>query len=480
LSSINLKVDKTYPFIVEDIGLNPYIHTVEIQAGGKVEFGKIGRNGTMKITFNNENGEFYPNNTESPFYQELLPNRIIKLYDGDVVKWVGYIERLETPLSLRKPKATLHCRQYLEDWRDVYMTNPLYVDQTHKSIPEQILDDNLLLSPYAENVFVLGSSSYDEGTYTEAPSAVLDNKFDAELVIPYASVGWGKEVSVIDAYSDLIDLVTGFGFIKTTGEFFLCPYSYYITGEVDHVIDLDSTAEDASFSSQTEIKNVVLIDWNGLRPDNGVIDTFTIDVPASTRVTQTIKPKSKTNEEKKYILDGLTFSCADGTVEFTLIDYGIDSVTVEVYSPLNNLEDEEITISGNYLEEKTKVEYTKKNLYSVLKFRQSYNKKLGNQLIANDTMVQSYAGRWLAVLSNDFSYIETIKITNNDTLKLGDIVQFTSNKQFLPPNTRHIITGAKHTYSNDTVVSTYNLYGGDAIDAFIVGTSEYDGGAFYI
>lgn len=476
----NVLIDDTTAYIPEDIGIDPYILDAVVTVGGKATFGKMARNGTLELTLNNDGGEFFPNNTTSPFYEKLLPNRIILFYVDDVLKFAGYIENVEVPLSLKKPKVKLTCRQTLQDWSDFFLNKPMYENTPLQNLPGLILDDNEVLSPYSDDVFVIGSSSYDSEVYTENPSDVLVNNLDAQLTIPYASIAWDKEKSVVDAFNDILDIAVGLGFVRADGSVFLCPYYYYITGTAEHTFNLDTLAEEAKFKSKTKVKNRVLVEWSELSENTGTIATFDVDLLKGERITKIVKPTSKVNEEKIYVLKDLSVSSPTATVQLEIVNFSLDSVEVEIFSPGTALTNETITITGTYITENLVEEYIIENNDSILKFRQRYPQRKKNAMLANLSDVQGYISQWLVVLSDDFKYIEEIKITNNDTYKLGERIEFTSRRNFLPAGTRHIITGAKHRYRTDYVESTYSLYGGDAVNGFVIGQSEYDSGAFYV
>ena len=91
----------------------------EAQAEGETPLGSVSSNEVI-ITFINDNQYFNPNNTESPYYEKLLPNLLVKPYfgikrDDDSFEWIslGYFYTGEWDSNSEDIYANVTCHDRL-------------------------------------------------------------------------------------------------------------------------------------------------------------------------------------------------------------------------------------------------------------------------------------------------------------------------------------------------------------------------------
>jgi hypothetical protein len=178
--TVVFEVDNTAPYDFSDVGLTPYVLSVDWSLGGRYKTGWQ-RDGDLTLTLDNSDGEFNPFDSGAMFYEQLDTRRRIRMKINGTVMWSGRIETVEPSLDRKKPVVTLTATQGVQDIKDIKLFRPFYQLVDAPELLTSLFTDNLYISYDVTPVFIVGYSEVGDNLTADYSGSVINVLFSGVI-----------------------------------------------------------------------------------------------------------------------------------------------------------------------------------------------------------------------------------------------------------------------------------------------------------
>jgi len=253
--------------------ITDYVLMADWQSGRKSEFDYLVYEGTATLVLNNDSRIFSPENTNSPLYQKLDQNRLVRIQarSGPSEDWVNMWTGWTDTYTLNAGRTSnrqmkLKCKQGLWRMKSGTLRRNVDIDTTTPELIAKMLEETGWLIPDKPVLSVVGNS-YVQGKATIVDFTQAFSHIDTGLnIIKSSSIDWDRDTKVEKIIKEVLEAENATLLIDRDGNLRFYNRTHYVNPVADATINLSTEAVTATYEYGENVINRVVVEAK-LDPD---------------------------------------------------------------------------------------------------------------------------------------------------------------------------------------------------------------------
>lgn len=473
--------------------LSPWVAAADWSAGLSDEDDLLAGDGQMTITLNNSNREFSPENTDSPLFGKLGPNKrvTVMMYSPTrgfwTALWSGYTKTIEIdPFLTGSNQVRLVCSQQALNLRSTTFDFEIQTIKRAGELFDDILSRNQWRPSLNTIGVVLDHSIIGQNAVLPDDSMFFNSGERDQGQFTFNTVGdaWTNGMDTLtQPIKDVLNAEQGLMWVSRNGQLTFKDRAAYVPPPTaDYTLDLDVDVMEAEYRYGHRIRNFVEATYYPKTTSTDVelwnSGTFTVTA-GSTRVVyanlrrddgsvqnvSTINPWGSAAPNSTYTTTEVGGSATDMTGQVTprvrLLD---DRIMVTLHNPFNFSVDFDITIRGSVIDWDSGITLRDSDPSSITQNLNIFGVAFDSPIVSNETNVSSIIKRILDLNKVAYGEFNSITLKTRDIEWLEQMLDITfgtvlslSESQTGMSNVRHLVIGESWTWQPGIAEVRYTL-----------------------